>query len=244
MPTRANPNLSMAAVPMQAMHTRWLTAIVLGSAMLASAGCNALPNWGPFREVPDRLPGVPTPAEKLTTLRKLAKDAGSRNAEEKQQVVHDLTKAIRDEPDPMIRSEIITTLGHYPAKASDAVMTSALSDPDADVRMAGCRAWSRRGTPEATKLLAEVVQNDADKDVRIAAAKALGKSRDPSAVAALGAVLDDGDPAMQHTAVLALRDVTGQDFGNDVNQWRQYVRGEIPKPDKPISMAERLRQVF
>ena len=212
--------------------------------LAALCGCSALPNWGPFRETPDRLPGVATPGEKLAALRKLAKDAGARNAEEKQQVVHDLTKSIREEPDPMIRAEIIKTLAHYPAPASDHVMKMALGDPDTDVRLASCKAWAYRGTPQAIKVLSEAVQGDRDKDVRMAAARALGQSKDPSAVAALGGLLDDPDPALQHSAVLALQETSGKDLGNDVNLWRQYVKGENPKPDKPVSVAEQLRNMF
>jgi HEAT repeat protein len=194
--------------------------------------------------VPDRLPGVPTPAEKQAALRKLAKDAGGRNVEEKQRVVHDLTKAIREEQDPIIRAEIVATLGHYPASESDRVMKAAFNDPDVDVRLAACRAWGRRRGPQAAAVLADAMTGDAELDVRMAAARALGRSKDPSAVPALGKALEDPDVAMQRQAVLALRDASGKDFGNDVNLWRQYVQGETPKPDKPVSVAERFRKMF
>jgi HEAT repeat protein len=214
-------------------------------ALSVLSGCSELPTWVPFtKETPDRLPGVPTPAEKLAALRKLVKDAPSRNAEEKQRVVHDLTKALPKELDPMIRAEIITTLAHYPHPETDRVLQAAIRDSDVDVRITACRAWAIRGGPEATKTLATMLSSDADKDVRLAAAKSLGQSKDAAAVAALGGALDDPDPAMQYVAVGSLRSSTGKDFGNDVNQWRQYVKGETPKPDRPISVAEQLRKMF
>lgn len=219
---------------------RWLGFALL----MATIGCNSLPNWGPFREVPDRLPGMPTPAEKMAALRKLAKDAGARNAEEKQQVVHDLTKAIREEPDGMIRAEIINTLAHYPAPASDQVLRAALDDPDTDVRLAACKAWAYRGTAEAIELLASAAQKDQDKDVRLAAVRALGKSKSPAAVGALGGLLDDGDPAVRYATIGSLRQVTGQDLGDQVEPWRQYVRGEGPPTTKAPSLAERWRNMF
>jgi len=49
---------------------------------------------------------------------------------------------------------------------------------------------------------------------------------------------------MQYLAVSSLRKVSDQDFGNDVNQWRQYVKGETPTPSKPVSIVERIRQMF
>lgn len=219
---------------------QWLFAATVAAAI----GCNALPNWGPFREVPDRLPGVPTPAEKMATLRKLAKDAGARNAEEKQQVVHDLTKAIREESDGMIRAEIINTLAHYPAPDSDQVLRAALDDPDPDVRLAACKAWAYRGTAQAISLLASVAERDQDKDVRLAAVRALGRSSSPAAVAALGKMLDDGDPAVRYAAIGSLREATGQDLGDHVESWRRYLNGESPTPAKPPSLAERWRDMF
>ena len=63
-------------------------------------------------------------------------------------------------------------------------------------------------------------------------------------MAALGAALEDRDPAMQYRAVQSLQAVTGQNFGNDVERWQQYVRGEVPKSREPTSLAERFRNVF
>jgi hypothetical protein len=52
--------------------------------------------------------------------------------------------------------------------------------------------------------------------------------------------LDDPDPAMQYRAVMSLRQVTGQNFGNDVARWKAYVKGEPPPASKPVSIANRL----
>jgi HEAT repeat protein len=93
-------------------------------------------------------------------------------------------------------------------------------------------------------MLGGVLTGDIDKDVRLAAARALGHTKHPTAVAALGDVLEDDDPAMQVRAVKSLRKITGEDLGNDVNRWRQYVKRELPQPDNPTSIAERLRRLF
>jgi HEAT repeat protein len=158
--------------------------------------------------------------------------------------VLDLTNAIRSEEDPIIRAEIITTLAHYDGSTVDRVLKAALQDPDPDVRVAACRAWGRRGGSVAIELLTTAMTSDVEIDVRLAAAKALGRLKDPAAVAPLGKLLEDPDPAMQYAAASALREVTGQDFGADLNQWRQYVKGENPRPAGPTSVAERLRHMF
>jgi HEAT repeat protein len=119
-----------------------------------------------------------------------------------------------------------------------------VNDPDADVRVAVCEIWGRRGDAEAAKILAGVLSGDIDRDVRLAAARALGTSRDQIAVTALGTALDDNDPAMQYRAVASLRESTGQDLGNDVNRWREYAKNGTLKPGQPTSLADRVRRVF
>ena len=97
---------------------------------------------------------------------------------------------------------------------------------------------------EAAAVLSQVLTGDDDPDVRLEAIEALGQCRDPAAVAALGPALEDRDPAMQYRAVLALKELTGEDFGNDVDRWRQYVQGDVPVQTPPSSLAERLRRIF
>ncbi|MFZ5828497.1 MAG: HEAT repeat domain-containing protein [Planctomycetota bacterium] len=218
---------------------------VLSLSVLLLCGCSSLPTWVPFtRETPDRLPGVLAPHEKIATLRQLAEGAPSKGADERERLIDELLQALPQEKDPMIRSEIITTLAAYPGDRVDAVLSRALEDPDRDVQLATCAAWGRRGGPQACAALSRALQTSNDRDVRLAAARGLGDVRDPAAVAALGSVLEDRDPALQHRAVQSLRAATGEDFGNDVNAWRQYVRGETPRPRAPTSLAERFRTVF
>jgi HEAT repeat protein len=212
------------------------------------AGCSDfvdIPTWVPFQgPVTDKLPGVVTPAQRIACLHKLAKESYTRTPLEKQRVVDDLTTSIRSESDAMIRAEIIRTLGLYPGEKADTVLKAALHDPDADVRVAACEAWGKRPGHEAAASLIGVLGGDLDTEVRLAAAKALGKTKDRTALAVLGNTLEDSDPAMQYQAVLALREITGKDLGNDVNQWRQYVKGEPPKPAAPVSLTERLQHMF
>ena len=89
-----------------------------------------------------------------------------------------------------------------------------------------------------------VLSGDVDTDVRLAATRALGKSKEPVAVAALGRALEDSDPAIQYRAVLSLRGATGENLGNDVRRWRQYVAGQQPTPADAPSLAERVLRRF
>jgi HEAT repeat protein len=220
--------------------------LLCGLTAAAMSGCadlDILPAWVPFQgPASDQIPGVKTPAERITEIRKLSEKAASNNAAEKQQIAQQLVGTIRTEKDPLIRLEIIRALGGYPGPDADAVLKAAMSDADVNVRVAACEAMGKRGDSQAVKLLSDALRTDVDADVRLAAAKALGESKNKEAVAALGEALNDSDPAMQYRAVLSLRQVTGKDLGNDVTRWQQYVKGELPEPTP--SLAERIRQMF
>jgi len=233
----------MADVPIR------LPAVLLTSILaLSAAGCadfDPVTSWNPFsRGSTDTLPGVTPPAERITALRELARKGANASEPEREQVAVELAGAIRVEEDPMIRAAIIRTLGEYPSEMAGRILRAAMEDSDPDVRVAACKAWGKRGDGEAVDVLGGVLRSDTDIDVRLAAAGALGKSKEPSAVQALEPAINDRDPAMQYRAVLSLRQITGKDFGNNVIRWQQYVRGEIPEPAKPISVADRIRRLF
>jgi hypothetical protein len=210
------------------------------------AGCtgNRGGHWltgGPTRDI---VPGVPSPADRVDTLRKLAERADRADPDERQRVSSELATAYQDETNPFIRRAIVRAIGRYGTPAATGVLETAIQDSSPAVRIAACEGWARTGGADAARHLAATLSGDVDFDVRLAAAKALGKTPDASAVAALGTALEDRDPAMQFQAVQSLKTITGKDFGTDVNRWRQYVNGEIPEGAESISLAERLRSVF
>ena len=237
---------------MDGTHRRWFLTFASCLLVLGAAGCSSLdgPSGGllgslfPQEDAANDLPDVPSPADRIASLQKLAREATRKNTEEKQQTALELGQSIRMEEDPLIRAEIVRTLGEYPGEVSGPVLRAALGDPDAEVRMVACEVWGRRADQQAAALLGGILGGDIDTDVRLAAARALAGSKDPVAVAALGQALEDRDPAIQYRAVLSLREVTGENFGNDVDRWRQYAAGEVPDPARSLSIAERLRRMF
>jgi HEAT repeat protein len=221
---------------------RRIVAIFLGLISLLASGCTDMPAWVPFQGArSDTLPGVVTPAEKITQLKKISSDANKGDPQAKKQIVEQLVAAIRSETDSLVRAEIIRTLGDYPDPSADSVLNAALKDPDVDVRIAACDAWGKRADAQAAVLLADVLSGDVNQDVRLAAARALGKNKDPKAVAALGEALIDSNPAMQYRAVLSLKESTGKDLGNNVDRWQQYVKEQHPQSSQPASVVERMK---
>ncbi len=219
--------------------------IVFAFLALLLPGCAELPPWVPFQgPTSDNLPGVITPAQKISQLRKLALKAAESDPQTKHRAALQLTSAIRSETDPLVRAEIVRTLGDYPDSAADGILKAALNDPDTDVRIAACQSWGKRGDAQAAGLLAPLLSSDVNQDVRLAAARALGKTKDQQAIIALGDALVDSDPAMQYRAVLSLKEITGADLGNNVDRWREYVKQEHPQPSQPASLADRMGKIF
>lgn len=221
--------------------------LLLGLAAFLAVGCagsrNQFSLW-PSNDTKKGPPGVVSPTEQLGLLRELASKSESRTAQQKQQVADLLLSMLSREQDPLLRAEIIRTLRKFPTPESLAAAQNALKDPDADVRVAACEALGRMGGSRAVGGLSEALRGDVDVDVRMAAARALGETRDTNSLVALGAALDDKDPAMQYRAMASLKTVTGKDLGNDVRRWQQFVKGETPEPTPPASIAERMRQMF
>ncbi len=222
----------------------WL--LVIGATGCANFDLTAGPScWRfPWDEKPDVVPGITSPTERIEILQKMREKAAWAKPAEQQRISAELAESIRVEADPLIRAEIVRALAEYPTQAATSVLQAALKDSDTEVRVAACEALAKQGGTEATTVLGEALSGDVDLDVRLAAARALGQTNDERALAALGVALEDQNPAMQHRAVASLRKLTGENFGNDVNRWREYVNSDRSKPAKPVSIAERFRRMF
>jgi HEAT repeat protein len=217
----------------------------LGIGMASGCASSKSGSFWPWQKAPEEtLPGVVPPHVRIEAMKQMREEAARATPERQQQVVDQLTQEIKRETDPLMRIEILRTLGEYRIPAAAPVLKAAINDPDIDARVMACEAWGRRGDAEAAAVLAGVLNGDVNIDVRLAAAKALGRIKDPAAVAALGNVLNDTDPAMQYRAVVSLQSVTGQNFGNDLQRWQQYVKGQTPKPAADESLAGRMRHAF
>lgn len=235
---------------MRCSHRNLLAMVVFYLGAIGCAGCADLeqigrPQFWPFNwQTSDVIPGVTPPAERIALLRKMGAKASWAEPAEQERMSGELAAAFQVEADPLIRIEIVRALSGYPTTAAASVLDAAVDDSDPDVRLAACQAWGKRGGAEAAAKLSEVLSSDMDTDVRLTALQALGEAGDAGAVAALGEALEDRDPATQYQAMQSLRKVTGEDFGNDVGLWRQYVKGEVPDPSSPVSVAERVRRRF
>lgn len=216
--------------------------------LLVLAGCSGGVDGALARlkhePITDVVPGVPSPAERMAALEKIRDVADNADPAERERLAGQLAAGYADETDPTIRAEIVRTATGYRNAATAETVRKALGDADAGVRIAACEALGQWKDAEAANLLAGALASDTDTEVRLAAIAALGETHQKSAVTALADSLEDRDPAIQYRAVEALREITGEDLPNDVNQWRLYVRGEIPPKSEPVSVVQRFLGMF
>ena len=216
--------------------------LALCALVAATLGCKSGWPWG--GKVTDTVPGITPPRERIAALRLLAKEAASAKPSEREQIAARVAEMYPRETDPLVRLEVVRTLAALPGPAVAATLRQAAKDSDADVRVAVCKSLGKRRDAVASEVLRDRLAADTDLDVRLAAAEGLGEIRDPASVAALGAALEDRDPALQYRAVCSLRKVAPKDLGNDVDRWRQYAKDGTIAPPKPVSLAERFYSLF
>ncbi|MCG8449577.1 MAG: HEAT repeat domain-containing protein [Pirellulales bacterium] len=183
-----------------------------------------------------------TPGMRMATVREIGARAQDADSAQQQQTCEQLARQIQTEPDPLVRQEIQNTVAKFSSPLAERMLLAGLSDDDLDVRLTCCHRLAERGNPAAIGPLRQALQSDPELDVRLAAIDALGKIPSTETVAALGIAVKDRDPAVQYAGVQALKAASGEDFGNDVARWQQYVAGETPQPKPDVSVAERVKQ--
>ncbi|MBC8354958.1 MAG: HEAT repeat domain-containing protein [Planctomycetes bacterium] len=185
----------------------------------------------------------PTFHSQLAELRAIRNNPTGLSPEEQSRVIPRLRGIIQDSTNSVLRAEATMTLAEFGTPETIPTLQLVANDADADVRIAACKAWGRRGGPEAIEVLSRIVNGDSDLDVRLAATAELANFQDRQSLEALAVALNDKDPALQHRAVQSLKSVSGQDYGDNVPAWRDFVEGRSPALPEPPTIAERLRSM-
>jgi HEAT repeat protein len=230
-----------------ARKNSWLATIVL-LALCTGQGCVAGGDWEYLVWWKDKKvkapvgPLVESPIERSKKLKELAENAPKMSPAEQEKAVEDLVLQLQKEEIAHMRIRLLQTLGAFSQPAATAMLNAGLKDSDRDVRIICCETVGKHKPPDAANKLMEVLSSDTEIDVRMAAARALGEFKDDQAVvAALGTALDSNDPALQYRAVQSLRKTTGKPYDDNVNTWREYVKGN--NPPEP-SIAARVKSWF
>lgn len=144
--------------------------------------------------------------KRLEELAKVQSRAKSLSVSDQQRLTREVADALREEKSPAMRLELVKTLGLLPTSEAQVELVNATTDEDADVRAQACRGLGMRQSKIAVETLEKVLTGDSNNDVRLAACRQLGAIRTPDAEKVLRQMIDEGDPAMQRTAALALRE--------------------------------------
>lgn len=222
---------------------RVLFAITVAALLPAAVGCSG---WLPWTASDASKKNAslygPTANQRIKQLEADAKQAKAEGSSQSVDFTRKLAEQLLTEHDARVRCEIVAIAGDFDTASAAAICKGALQDPDDRVRMRACDVWRTRGGAEAVQLLANRYRADRELDVRLRAIRMLGELENEGAVPVLAEALEDPDPAVQYRAVAALKQVSGRDFGNDVNAWRAWAAN--PGDAEPWSIAEAWRKLF
>jgi hypothetical protein len=199
-------------------------------ALVVSCGCHM---WPGGRDKTS----VITPSMRMASIREFGPRGRDADSTEQARICEQLAQQIRTEPDPIVRKTIQETIGEFDTPLAGSVVLAGLNDDDREVRCTCCRLLGQRGDQNAIAPLSNLVATDSDLDVRLAAVDALAAMETPGAVPGLAAALKDRDPAMQFAGVEAMKKVTGEKLGNDVEAWRQYAARTIGGAEPATAVA-------
>ena len=181
--------------------------------------------------------------QRIKELRLNAKESRGAGSDAQAEFSRELVNEMLAEHDPRVRAEILRLCAEFDNPSSRAICIGGLDDPDAFVRIAACDAWLEIGGDEAVQHLANCFRSDDDVDVRLHAIRDLGALGNEAAIPVLAEALEAPDPAVQFRAVSSLKEVSGRDLGNDVNEWREWAVDPSAYREE-WSVAEVWRQIF
>jgi hypothetical protein len=178
-------------------------------------------------------------SERQAEVRLLRSQISGMTSDEQMLWVSKLAQVYDYETSPELRRDAVLALGATQHPDAEAPLIRACSDKNDKVRMAACKAMAGRDSAASSQMLASVAQSDKNMSVRLAAIRSLGTYQSDDAKAVLRKSLDEKSPALQYEATVALKEMTGRDFGGNVENWRQFMDGQTVE-ERTMTLAERL----
>ena len=137
--------------------------------------------------------------------------------------------AINDS-EPKIRSRATSAMGAIDASKAADFLEGALKGRDLSSRINAVEALQKIRSVKSADVLIKALKNDED-SVRARSASALGMIGDLRSVQPLIESLRDSDPEVRKNAASSLVSLTGQNFGQDFDQWENWSISVIKKYD-------------
>ena len=151
-----------------------------------------------------------------------------------EKVYMDLFRKYTADQDSAVRSAAARALANHGEPDDAAFLIPLLNDEDEIVRREAARGLQRLHHPPAIPALIDKLRTtpqqgtefppEDDTQVRAEAALALGQYANPAVIEALIAALDDPQLAVNRSALMSLRTLTGQDLGYSQTEWTLWKR--------------------
>ena len=133
-----------------------------------------------------------------------------------------LADALRD-PDSRVRKNAASALGLIKdVLAVEPLMVALANDASAEVRCEIAAALGHIQDPKAVSALITALRDPLGR-VRVCAIEALREIHDPKVVESLIYALRDSNLDVRYQVQDTLRDITGMDFGSDVEKWLSWL---------------------
>ncbi len=176
----------------------------------------------------------PVYSQRVEEMRLVARRLPSMQPDEQAKWVDTISSILQTETSPDLRREgvlALTEVIQLPL-AAEAIMKMS-KDQNDKVRLEVSKSLRKQTTPESTQTLLAMATSDKNESVRLSAVESLGPHKSEDVKQFLAKQLSDRSPAMQYSASLALKDLTGKDFKGDVSLWKRYLNGENVEPKEP-----------
>ncbi|MGN6544135.1 MAG: HEAT repeat domain-containing protein [Aureliella sp.] len=184
----------------------------------------------------------PTFTQRLEQLELIDAQLASMSPQDREKWAVQLEKIVTSDTSAEMRARSAAVLAKIDSEAAIRGLNAASTDEVEKVRLAVCRAWGLRNDEHARDMLLSLAKTDDSDDVRQAALASLGSFDSPDVRAMLVECLDNKNPAIQQQAVIALRSITGRDYGGDFDAWKRYAGGEDVAEQQPASFTARVMQ--
>ncbi len=214
----------------------------------------------------DQIPGLMPARERLEIIRKKGEYGKKATDQEKSILIAQLMLEYETAPSHHLKREAVDALGKISHPDQFTCLKEVLADSDPQIRISALEAIGqemyRDGREQLVPLFIDIAKTDTDKDVRVLAMQRLGKigknlwadaKQDGYSAAhksqifvTLANALEDKQTIIRYEAMQQLKQMTGMDYGNDINRWLEYVQyqnGEIATPPKEKSWVEHLPKI-
>ena len=176
----------------------------------------------------------PTYYQRIEELDLVTRQLPTMSSDEQSKWINTLGQIAQTDTSSDIRRRCVEALAKVVQQPSATESIMKLSQDKSDnVRLSVSKALKKQVTPETTQTLLAMASTDKDESVRLAAIESLGMHKSEDVKAFLTKQINDRSPAIQYSASLALKDLTGKDFKGDVPLLKRYLNGENVEPKEP-----------